>query len=276
LIPFPGRSDYSDHLVNAFNHPLETTMMLPNRRTFHQQLLGSLMTYGLIETLFHRDLFADAVKPVILQWMVELHDLSRSLKEHQLKDTDFQAKLEDLYKKVDLTELLGLLELERVSRTVKFPERGAASLGIDLSKVEGLPKRLVFGKQIFALRKDRSIVPHGHDNMCTGFIVLRGDFVGRHYDRVEDNKDHYLIRPTIDRVFKPGECSTISDHKDNVHWFKASSETGFIFNIHVMGYNPKNQKSGSRVYIDPEGETTGSGLIVAKKITSAEAHKKYG
>jgi hypothetical protein len=251
-------------------------MTLPTRRNFHQQLLGSLMTYGLIETLFHQDLLADAVKPVIHKWLKELHELSQSLKDHKLKDVDFQAKLEELYKKVDLKELLGLMELDRVSRTVKFPERGAASLGIDLSKVEGLPKQLLFGKQIFALRKGRSIVPHGHDNMCTGFIVLRGDFEGRHYDRVEDNKDHYLIKPTIDRIFKPGEFSTISDHKDNVHWFKAASEAGFIFNIHVIGYDPDNKKPADRVYIDPQGEKTSAGLIVAKKITSAEAHQKYG
>lgn len=251
-------------------------MTLPTRRTFQQQMLGSLMTYGLIETLFHRDLFADAIKPVIQKWMVDLSDLCQSLKEHKLKDIVFQTKLEELYRKVNLPELLGLLELERISQTVKFPERGAANLGIDLSKVEGLPKRLLFGKQIFALRHDRSIVPHGHDNMCTGFIVLRGTFLGRHYDRVEDNKDHYLIKPTIERTFQPGECSTVSDHKDNVHWFKATSETGFIFNIHVIGYNEENPKSGGRVYVDPEGEKTGSGLIVARKITSSEAHKKYG
>ena len=54
------------------------------------------------------------------------------------------------------------------------------------------------------------------------------------------------------------------------------SETGFIFNIHVMGYNPDNKKSADRVYVDPEGEKTGDGLIVAKKMTSAECHKKYG
>jgi hypothetical protein len=251
-------------------------MSLPTRRTFQQQLLGSLMTYGLIETLFQRDLIADNVKPIIRNWMVDLNDLCKSLKDQKLKDIDFQAKLEELYRKVDLQELLALLELDRISRTVKFPERGAASLGIDLSKVEGLPKRLVFGKQIFALRRDRSVVPHGHDNMCTGFIILRGDFVGRHYDRVEDHSSHYLIKPTIDRTFKPGECSTISDHKDNVHWFRATSETAFIFNIHVMGYNAESTKASRRVYIDPEGEKTRKGLIVARKITSAEAHKKYG
>src|SRR5262245_24986388 len=251
-------------------------MTLPTRRTFQQQLLGSLMTYGLIETLFQRDLLADVVKPVIHKWMLDLNDLCQSLKDHKLKDVDFQAKLEELYRKVDLTELLNLLELERISKTVKLPERGAANLGIDLSKVEGLPKRLVMGKQIFAMRKDRSVVPHGHDNMCTGFIILRGDFVGRHYDRVEDNKDHYLIKPTIDRTFKPGECSTVSDHKDNVHWFKAETDAAAIFNIHVQGYNAENPKTAARVYVDPDGQKVAGGLIVAKKITSAECHRKYG
>jgi hypothetical protein len=251
-------------------------MTLQSRRSFNQSLLGSLMAYGLIETLFARDLFGAAIKPVIHGWLVDLNALCQDVKNRKLKDIDFQAKLEELYKKVDLPELLKFLELDRLAESTKFPERGAASLGIDFSKVEGLPARLVFGKQIFAMRKGRSVVPHGHDNMCTGFIVLRGDFVGKHYDRVEDNKDHYLIRSTIDRIFRPGECSTISDHKDNVHWFKAESETGFIFNLHVIGYNPDNPKSGGRVYIDPEGEKTSGGLIVAKKISSAECHKKYG
>jgi hypothetical protein len=251
-------------------------MTTETRRSFNGKLLGSLAAYGLIETLLARDLLGDGVKPVIQKWVLDLHDLARDVKEQKLKDTDFQAKLEDLYKKVDLAELIALIDLDKLAAAAKLPDNGAASLGFDLNKVEGLPKRLVFGKQIFGLRKGRSIVPHGHDNMCTGFIVLRGDFTGKHYDRVEDNKDHYLIKPTIDRTFKPGECSTISDHKDNVHWFKAESETGFIFNIHVMGYNPDNPKNSARVYVDPDGEKTASGLIVAKKMTSAECHKKYG
>jgi hypothetical protein len=250
-------------------------MPLSTRRTFNGQLLGSLMAYGLIETLFERHLFADSVKPVIQQWLTDLNALSQDIKGRKIKDTEFQAKLEELYKKVDLAELVKLLDLDRVAADVKYPERGAANLGIDLSKVEGLPK-LAFGKQIFACKKDRSIVPHGHDNMCTGFIVLRGDWTGKHYERVEDKTDHYLVKPTIDRTFKPGECSTISDHKDNVHWFKAQSDTAFIFNIHVMGYNPDNKNSARRVYVDPDGEKVDGGLIVAKKMTSAECHKKYG
>jgi hypothetical protein len=249
---------------------------METRRSFNARLLGSLAAYGLLETLVRRDLFADEVKPTVHKWMVELHDLSRSVKDGKIKDTDFQAKLEELYRKCDLPELLKLIDFDKVVKNAKLPDNGAANLGIDLSKVEGLPQKLVFGKQIFGLKKGRSIVPHGHDNMCTGFIVLAGNFTGKHYDRVEDNKDHYLIKPTIDRGFKPGECSTISDHKDNVHWFKCDSDTGFIFNVHIMGYNPENQKNAARVYVDPDGEKTSGGLIVAKKVTSAEAHKKYG
>src|SRR5947209_7207862 len=164
--------------------------------------------------------------------------------------------MEKLYKQVPLTDLLALLDLDRVARTVKLPDSGAKSTGIDLSKVEGLPGKLYFGKQIFGMKKDRSVVPHGHSNMCTGFIILRGTFAGKHYDRVETHAKHYLIKPTIDRTFKAGEFSTVSDHKDNIHWFKATSDSAFIFNIHVIGYDPEIKVSSGRLYLDPEGEKT--------------------
>jgi hypothetical protein len=251
-------------------------MVLQSRREFGTQMLGSLVAFSLIETLFHGELFADGVRPVINQWIIDLNTLGQDLKGRKLTDLEFQAKMEELYRKVNLPDLLKLVQFDRLEKSARFPEIGAQSIGFDLTKVEGLPKKLVFGKQIFAMKQGRSVVPHGHDNMCTGFIILKGEFAGKHYDRVEDNPDHYLIRPTIDRKFKPGECSTISDHKDNVHWFKADSPTGFIFNVHVMGYDPNNPKNSGRIYVDPEGPKAAGGLIVAKKMTSSECHKKYG
>ena len=159
---------------------------------------------------------------------------------------------------------------------VNYPAVGAVSLPLDFTHVSGLPTNLVFGRQIFAMAKGRSVIPHGHDNMATGFLVLKGNLRGRHWDRVEDHKDHYLIRPTIDRTFKPGESSTVSDHKDNVHWFTAETEHAFIFNIHVNGTDPGNPKNPGRVYIDPLGEKVAGGLIKAPKITYGKANKLYG
>jgi hypothetical protein len=255
----------------------ETSMTTTTRRAFNRGLLGSLTAYGLIETLFRHGAFAESVKPVITRWLADLNALSKDLKaDRKLKDTEFQAKLEELYKRVDLPELLKLLDLDKVARAATLPDNGARSVGIDLRKVEGVPGRLYFGKQVFCLKKGRSVVPHGHSNLCTGFIILRGAFAGKHYDRVEDHPKHYLIRPTIDRPFKAGEFSTVSDHKDNVHWFKATSDTGFIFNIHVIGYDPAIKAASARLYLDPEGEKVKGGLILARKMTSRECHKKYG
>ena len=89
--------------------------------------------------------------------------------------------------------------------------------------------------------------------MATAFLILKGNFRGRHYDRLEDEAEHMIIRPTIDRSFAAGEHSTVSDYKDNVHWFTATSEQAFIFNIHVMNVDPDKKNTG-RVYIDPNGE----------------------
>ena len=96
------------------------------------------------------------------------------------------------------------LDFDRIAPAVNFPAIGAKSLPVSFAKIGGLPAKLPFGGQIFAMRKGRSIVPHGHDNMATGFLMLKGNFRGRHYDRLEDHSDHYIIRPTIDRKFRVG------------------------------------------------------------------------
>jgi hypothetical protein len=209
-------------------------------------------------------------------WLTDLANVTRELRDHKLKDTEFQAKMEDLYRRVDLRELIKSVRLDQLAASTTLPDNGAASIGIDFTKIEGAPVNPAFGKQIFGVKKGRSIVPHGHSNMVTGFIVLSGEFHGRHYDRIETLKDHYIIKPTIDRTFKPGELSTISDHKDNVHWFKATSDTGFIFNVHVVGYESTIETPSGRLYLDPEGEKLDGGLAKAKKMNSAQCHKKYG
>ena len=250
--------------------------MEPSRREFTSSLLGSVMTFGLVELLWSRDLFADAVKPTVEAWLKELVVMTQDLRGRRLTDVEFQAKLEDLYRRVDLKALVGLVKLDEIEKRSKLPANGALSRSIDLAKVEGLPENLGFGKQVFGCKKGRSIVPHGHANMCTGFIVLKGKWHGRHYDRVETHKDHYVIKPTIDREFGPGELSTISDHKDNIHWFKAASDVGYIFNVHVIGYDPRIEGSSGRLYLDPDGEKLSGGRIKAAKMTSDECHKKYG
>jgi hypothetical protein len=188
----------------------------------------------------------------------------------------WQAKVEELFKQVPLADFLTLIDFEKISTGVKFVDNGALSMRLKFPQVEGVPKDLIFGKQIFALKKDRSVVPHGHNNMATVFLILKGDLQGRHYDRLQDEPEHFIIRPTIDRKFSPGETSSISDYKDNIHWFKAITEPSFIFNLHVMDIRPGSKAPTERLYVDPQGEKLADGTIRAKRINYDEANRLYG
>ena len=247
-----------------------------SRRTLCRNTLGSILTFSLLESLFRNDAFGDDVKPLVNKWVADLDALGREVKEQKVSQIIWQQKMEELFATVDLSELLRLVDFEKLTKGIRIPEKGAKSLGFQFPEVDGIPRQLVFGKQIFALKKDRSVVPHGHNNMATAFLILGGDLHGRHYDRLEDEKDHIIIRPTIDRGFKPGEFSTVSDYKDNIHWFKAKSDVAYIFNIHVMDTRPDSNVKTGRVYLNPEGEQLAGGLIRAPRINHSESHKLFG
>jgi hypothetical protein len=245
------------------------------RRQFAQQSLGGLLTYSLLQTLFVHDAFGAEMKLLAAKWLKDLNDLGHEVKGGKLKQTDWQVKVDELFGQVDLADTLKFIDFDKLTEGVKLRDQGELSLRAKLPQVEGLPTNLVFGHQVFALGKDRSVVPHGHNNMATAFLILKGNFRGRHFDRLEDDGQHMIIRPTIDRAFAPGEHSTVSDFKDNVHWFTATSERAFIFNIHVMNVDPAKKENG-RVYIDPSGEKLSDNRIRARRISAAEVFKLYG
>ncbi|MBM81060.1 MAG: hypothetical protein CMJ78_10760 [Planctomycetaceae bacterium] len=247
------------------------------RREFTKQSLGAVLTYSLLETVAQTDAFADKVKPTAEKWLRGVHELASDVKDRLVSQVLWQKKTEELFAQANLDELLELIDFETLTKNIKLVENGARSLRFRFPQVEGLPKQLVFGKQIFAIKKGRSVVPHGHNNMATAFLILKGKFDGKHYDRLEDvGNEAFIIKPTIDKEFGPGGFSTVSDYKDNIHWFKGIDDLGFIFNIHVLNVTPGSQLPTGRVYVDPDGEKLKGGLIKARKLRYKEAHEMYG
>jgi hypothetical protein len=121
-----------------------------------------------------------AAGPVSLidAWFHELHAISQDVAGHKTRDVEFQKALEALYGRVDLPALLKTLDFDRMAAGVNYPAVGARSLEVSFSQVSGLPTSLVFGRQIFAMARGRSVIPRGHDNMATGFLVLKGTLRG--------------------------------------------------------------------------------------------------
>lgn len=247
------------------------------RREFAQRTVQSILSISLIEHLCNSRLLAADARPTAVQWLNEVNQLGYDLKGQKIKETVWQEKVEDLFRnRIELAEILKFIDFDQVEKHARFDDNGARSLKVEYPKIEGMPEKLVFGEQIFALKKGRSVVPHGHNNMATAFLILKGNFHGRHYDRIEDEKEHMIILPTIDGRFGPGSTSSVSDEKDNVHWFKAEDEPAFIFNLHLLGFNPDHPKKTGRVYVDPAGEELDGGLIRARLVDSGEAHRLYG
>ena len=247
-----------------------------SRREFTGGALGSVLTWSLLETLFENEAFGDDLKPITGKWLAEVSEVSQDLKDEKVKQVIWQEKVEELFSKVRLDELLELVDFERLRKNLKIKAKSETSLRFNFKKAEGAPSRVAFGKQIFALNKGNSVIPHGHNNMATAFLVLKGNFQGRLYDRVEDAKSHMIIKPTIDDRFGPGTTSSISDAKDNVHWFKALDEPAFIFNIHVLGLKTRKDTRTGRVYVDPKGEKLDDGLVRAPLLDYKKAHQLYG
>ena len=69
----------------------------------------------------------------------------------------------------------------------------------------------------------------------------------------------------IDRAFGPAEYSSVTDFRDNIHWFRALDEPAYIFNSHVLNVNPGSGKPTGRVYLDPHGEKISGGRIRARR-----------
>jgi hypothetical protein len=249
--------------------------MTLTRRQFGQHTLGALLTYSLLETLASREAFSEELKALAAKWLKDVNELSQDVKGKKVSQIDWQKKVDELLGQVNLADTLKFIDFEKLTANLKFRDQGELSLKPKLPQVEGLPTDLVFGHQVFALTKGRSVVPHGHNNMATAFLILKGTFRGRHYDRLEDDGEFMIIRPTIDRQFGTGEHSTVSDYKDNVHWFTATSEQAYIFNIHVNNIDPEKKANG-RVYLDPNGEKLSDNRIRAKRMSSGEVYKLYG
>ena len=108
------------------------------RREFTGSMASAVLAYGLLDMLWTQDLFAESVKPIIGQWFKELYAVGEDLHGQKLKDTEFQAKMEDLFRKVDLAELLRFMTVGIKQR--RSSANGASSASFDLGRSKACPR----------------------------------------------------------------------------------------------------------------------------------------
>lgn len=247
-----------------------------SRRNFTKKLLGTIFSMTLVNSLCEAQSLTGNIKPIAHKWVFEMEQISKELRAGKIQPTEWQDEIESLLGQVNLSDLFKAIDYDRLAKSTKLFDDHETAEDVSFSKIKKLPDELSFAPYFYAMKKGVSIVPHGHQNMTTMHMILKGEAHGRHYDRIADEPEHLVIKITKDKILTVGNVSTISDQRDNIHWFKAQTEPVFMFNIGVYGLDSKITTTG-RDYIDPnQGENLKDGLLRVPRITGERAYNIYG
>ncbi|NMM47767.1 cupin domain-containing protein [Marinigracilibium pacificum] len=210
-----------------------------DRRKFSNELIKSLVSFALLDSVYSYQAVGKSIKLIFNHWVVSLNEYCIDLKTGSLTPAQWQTKVEGLFNQIDLTELIKFIDLKNLTKGFNYPDLGVNTKKVTFPTISGIPEKIVFIKKVFGMKKDRAIIPHGHSNMVSAHLILNGEMHLRHYEKIESDQDHLIIKPTIDRIALPGDSSSISDEKNNIHWFIANSPTAFTFDIILLDLNNK-------------------------------------
>jgi hypothetical protein len=245
-----------------------------HRREVTKGILATATSFALMDSLFAFNAIGKNIKPITDHWAIKLHEYCSDLKTASISVVQWQQKIEELYAKVELGEILNFVDFNNLIKGFEYPDLGVSTKPIKFPKLEGLPERTVFVKKLFGMKKDRAIIPHGHSNMASAHLILNGEMHLRHYEKIEQDRQNLIIKPSIDQIAKVGESSSISDEKDNVHWFIANTETAFTFDVIMLDLNDKHYDIHNLdIY---ESEDLKNGTLKVPILDVHTALKKYG
>ncbi len=245
-----------------------------HRRIFTNKLLKAISSFALIESLYTFDAISTHVKPITDHWAIRLNEYCSDLKKSTINPVEWQIHVESLFNKIELNELLKFIDFHQLVKGFEYPDLGVNTKYVKFPILEGLPENTIFFKKIFGMKKGRSIIPHGHSNMSSAHLLLTGEMHLRHYEKIDQTSDHLIIHPTVDRVMQLGDYSSISDEKDNIHWFIANSETAFTFDIIMLDLKGKPYDIHNIDILEKENLSDGNFRVPILDVETAL--KKYG
>lgn len=210
------------------------------------------------------------------RWIEEQQSLSADLRAGRLRQAAWQTAVEQLGAGLDRTELLEQLDFERLRATFDFRDGTPAKRIIRLGPEMAAPK-LSYGLAFFGFRRGQAITPHGHRNMVSAHMAVAGTFRARTFDRVADENDALILRSSGDRRMRPGDISSMSSERDNIHWFVAEQDHAATLDVIIDNLDPLAPEPYVIDLVDPDGGSRrGDGTMRAPRIDWAASLAKYG
>jgi hypothetical protein len=245
------------------------------RREFAETILKSLTLYSFVGAVVSSQAMDSALGHEAKVWSAQIDEISIDLRARRLTPIKWQEGVEEVLGKIDLPELLTRIDFDKFQHSLNVSEGGANSKKLDFRRVLGMPDDLRYSTSIFGMQEGRSIVPHGHHNVVSGHLVIKGNLHVRNFERLRDEDNALIIRPTIDKIISVRDCSTQSSNRNNIHWFTAESSTAFTFDVIIQYLNP-DQPCG-RDYVDPlHAQKLSDGSLRVQRLLQEDAENMYG
>lgn len=246
-----------------------------SRRTFSRKFSQAITSYALLEGAFRTGAWTFGKVEVADHWAIQLNEYCKDLRKNSISPQEWQQVSEGLLRQVPLADLIQFINLDNLIKGFDFPDLGVNTRYVTFPRMDGLPEKTVFVKKIFGMTKDRAIIPHGHSNMASLHLVLKGEMHLRQYNKLHTTNDERLIiQPTVDTTIKPGATSSISDEKNNIHWFIANSPTAFTLDIIMLDLQGRAYDIHN---LDMDkAEALGDGSLRVPEIPVETALQRYG
>jgi hypothetical protein len=226
--------------------------------------------------LHARRVLAAPGRTAALDGLLAMGELSLALRRGELDPVAWQDEMARCVATIDVAEVIAAIELDRlVAALDPLPDDRPRVQPLELEALGSVLSEAGAKLKLFALAPGRAIVPHGHHGLASMHWVLRGALHGTSFDRLERTPTHVVMRPTIDRVLRPGAATSMSEHRDNIHWFVAVDGPAFALDVLVSRLPTEGPRG--RFYVDPRAaEPDGGDRLRAPIVSAREAHLRYG
>lgn len=258
--------------------------MLRLLRNRFGHLSVSLLIAGLRQLLCRFGVSSASGSDAVGRWLRELAQTGNHLGRGRITQSQWLHKIDELYGRAELPALLARLDFPSIS--AELSSREHSSRGDLFSTVfVGQPGRVppagsreqsrVPISKISHIQRGRSIPPHGHSSLVSAFLVISGEFQVRQYDKLAESPEVLVVRQSSDERQQPGNWSSVTDDRHNVHWLTALTDDCYLFTTKLNRIAPERKFAG-RINIDlASAQELGDQRMAARKITYREASELY-
>jgi hypothetical protein len=221
---------------------------------------------------------AAPVASVFDRWVRGINELARDFNATTLTVVEWQKHIETLNETLPLEDLFAHIDFERLTPSLEALGSGEHYRQVIIPDINQPTSRV--WSAVYFVPKGDAIPPHGHTNLVTAHLILSGRLHTRTFDRVAEEPGRLFIRLTRDVHAGAGMTVSMSDDRDNVHWFVAEEGPAFTFDVGML---PPIRRSFTnlsdrdcRIYLDPSAAERADGTREAAVIDHSTSIARFG